>query len=90
MVTPLELLKCQQQMIEEKFVPLSSLCKNIIRTKGIFGLYKGYIVTLNRDLLSMGIYFWFFFAAKDWLEERGKWNHFNIMITGGIAGKLKL
>jgi len=73
-------------MIEEKFMPLSTLFKNIIRKKGIIGLYKGYIVTLNRDLIAYGIYFWFFFSSKDWLEKKGKYTHFNIMMTGGIAG----
>lgn len=68
-------------------MPLSFLFRDIIRKKGIFGLFKGYFVTINRDLIAFGIYFLFFFASKDYLEEQGKYTHFNIMLTGGIAGK---
>ena len=74
-------------MIEDRFVPLSTLFQDIMKKKGILGLYKGYYVTLNRDLFTFGIYFWFFFASKDYMEEKGKLTHFNLIVTGGIAGK---
>lgn len=90
MITPLEFLKCQQQMVEDKFVTMKSITKNVIREKGIFGIYRGYAATLNRDLFAVGLYFWFFFSTKDWLEANNLMNPFNIMITGGIAGKFKL
>lgn len=74
-------------MVEERFVPLSELFKDIIRTKGFFGLYKGYLVTLNRDLAAFGVYFWLFFSGKDYLEETKRLTHLNIICLGGIAGK---
>ena len=77
-------------MVEDRFVPLSHLFRDIMRTKGIRGLFKGYIVTLNRDLLPFGFYFWIFFASKDYLEERGRYTHLNIIVTGGIAGKFNI
>ena len=60
MITPLEFLKCQQQMVEDKFVSMKSILKKTIREKGFFEIYRGYTATLNRDLIAVGLYFWFF------------------------------
>ena len=84
--TPFELLKCRQQMMEEKFISLKDLTKLIIRETGFIGLYKGFCVTFNRDFISYGLYFLTFYSIKDYLEEKNKLTQINIMLAGGISG----
>lgn len=89
-MTPLELLKCQQQMAEEKFISLSERAGYIVRQMGLRGLYRGFWVTFNRDILSYGSYFLTFFAIKDYLQDNNKLSHINIMLAGGLAGMVNL
>jgi hypothetical protein len=77
-------------MIEEKFVPLRILLKENFKKRGILGLYKGFWVTFNRDVLSYGLYFMSFYIHRDYLIENNVYNSFRIMIAGGISGKIFL
>ena len=55
--TPTELVKCRTQLSS----PLASsfeVAKDIIRTSGIRGLYFGGAVTILRDSIGYGFYFW--------------------------------
>ena len=82
----MELLKCQQQVIEEKFTPLKNLLKDNFKRKGFFGLYKGFWILFNRDVLSNGIYFMSFYMHRDYLIENNLYTSFRIMLAGGISG----
>ena len=75
-------------MTEDKFISLKDLNKHILKKKGLFGLYRGFWVTLNRDFFSYGLYFYTFFALKDYFEEKNKLTSFNIMLAGGLAGMI--
>lgn len=85
-ITPFELLKCQQQLVEEKFVPLKVLLKDNFQKRGLFGLYKGFSATFNRDVLSYGFYFSSFYKQRDYLIENNLYTSFRIMLAGGISG----
>ena len=76
-------------MKEDKFVSLRDLLKDNIKKRGILGLYKGFLVTFNRDVFSYGLYFLSFYAHRDYLKENNIYNSSRIMIAGGISGKIK-
>jgi len=73
-------------MIEDKFLGLKDISKQILAKRGLMGLYRGFWVTFNRDFISYGLYFYTFFALKDYFEENNKLTSLNIMFAGGIAG----
>ena len=81
--TPFELVKCRQQLDSKRFHKTSSVIRNIYKSKGFFGLYKGFCVTFNRDVPTYGIYFYVYYTLKD------RWgdSSFKLLMAGGISGR---
>jgi solute carrier family 25 carnitine/acylcarnitine transporter 20/29 len=84
--TPFELIKMKMQSDIEKFSSITKVAKEIYSKKGIRGLYKGYCVTLSRDFISYGSYFWVYFMLKDYFDETSSVTSFKLFCTGGLAG----
>jgi solute carrier family 25 carnitine/acylcarnitine transporter 20/29 len=80
--TPFELVKCRQQINSEYFQSTGSVLKEIYKLDGLTGLYRGFCVSLIRDVPTYGLYFWIYYALKD------KWgdSSFKLMTAGGISG----
>jgi solute carrier family 25 carnitine/acylcarnitine transporter 20/29 len=80
------LLKCKQQLHQEKYLSTRELLVSIIRKEGLVGLYRGFWVTFNRDFLSFGIYFYSYFKIKDCYEERNSLTNLKLLFAGGVSG----
>jgi hypothetical protein len=85
--TPFELIKCKQQLNAEQYERTGQTVRRIVGAKGLAGLYQGFWVTFNRDVLSYGLYFYTYYRLKDTWERKGKSNAFRLMLAGGISGK---
>ncbi|KAL1227881.1 Mitochondrial glutamate carrier [Trichinella spiralis] len=93
--TPMELLKIQLQTSDsaaksKNRLSATKIALNILRTKGISGLYKGTAATMARDVTFSAIYFPLFAnlnskgpRKKDGSGEAVFWHSF---ICGNIAG----
>lgn len=55
--TPMELLKIQMQQAQGKKISATQLTMNLLREKGIAGLYRGITPTIARDVTFSMIYF---------------------------------
>jgi solute carrier family 25 carnitine/acylcarnitine transporter 20/29 len=86
--TPFELIKCKQQLNAEAFEKMSHTVRRVISVGGYRGLYQGFWVTFNRDVLSYGLYFYNYFKLKDYWEGNKTVTHFKLMMAGGISGIL--
>jgi len=88
--TPLEFLKCNQQMSTKKLTSNDVFYKKayqIAKANGPLALYRGYWATFNRDVLPLGVYFYTYYSLKDYyLKRYGKFESSVTAITGGIAG----
>jgi hypothetical protein len=64
--------------------------KNIIKHRGIAGLYSGFNLHLLRDTLGTAIYFMTYESAKQLLTtyrgDRSPTNPFAVVVAGGICG----
>jgi solute carrier family 25 carnitine/acylcarnitine transporter 20/29 len=95
---PFELIKCIQQLdqsnnnrinnnnISNKNNSFINLAIKIYKEKGLFGLYRGYWVMFNRDVISYGCYFYFYYIIRDYYEEQNKLDNMKILFAGGIGG----
>lgn len=86
--TPIELLKIRIQANKKKFSSYSEVTKNLVKKEGINALYKGFVVTVNRDVYSYGVYFYVYFAMKEHWESRNNLNNLKLFFAGGLAGIL--
>lgn len=84
--TPNEQIKCVQQLNRIENKSTLTVIKEIIAKKGITGLYRGFWVTFNRDVVSYGVYFLVFYSVKEFLKDHNMVSSFSIMMTGGITG----
>ncbi len=82
MNTPFELVKCRQQVNQESFQPTLKVVKEIYKAEGVIGLYRGFCVSVIRDVPTYGLYFWIYYALKDYWGD----SSFKLMIAGGISG----
>lgn len=91
MTVPLEMIKCNQQINfqgktkkENRFIKKT---QHIYRKSGIFGFFKGYWATINRDVLSTGLYFYIYYSIKDYHKVNNlDFNSLKKGIAGGLAG----
>lgn len=87
--TPTELIKCRTQLSSP---PASTyaVTKDILKKSGIRGLYFGGGVTILRDSLGYGFYFWTYeFLTRLMASElRGSDGHeaVKVLLCGGLAG----
>ncbi len=84
--TPLELLKIRIQADKTKFNSFFQMTKQIYQCEGVKGLYKGYVVTVNRDFYSYGAYFYIYYGLKEHWENKNSLTNFKMFIAGGLAG----
>ena len=79
-------IKLEQQNALKQTI---SCATNIYRTEGIRGLFKGYFVTIAREMPSIGLYF---FAYKNTRDKVMRWqgdstpSTFATLLGGGVAG----
>lgn len=91
--TPTELIKCREQISTSPISSLS-LVKGILKSEGIKGLYRGGTVTLMRDSLGYGVYFWAYeFSSRMLKEQMGndqgpKVAAAQVLLCGGVSGVL--
>jgi hypothetical protein len=86
--TPIELVKIRLQAERSKFDSFVDVTRKVVNKNGFLGLYKGFCVTLNRDLITSGLYVYVYFRLKDYYMENNLTNHFNLFCAGGLAGML--
>lgn len=90
---PTELVKCRAQMMLPATKSSLGIAKDIWRVEGIRGLYLGGLVTVLRDSIGYGFYFWSYeLAIRSWpLAEDQKEPSLReeaprVMLCGGLAG----
>lgn len=88
--TPSELVKCIQQLETTTHLKTSVILRDIIRLKGYLGVFRGYCVTFNRDLIGLGLYFCSYYKMRDYGEEMKILSTLFLLMIGGFAGNLKL
>lgn len=86
--SPTERIKILQQN-SNKYIPTANIIRNIIKTDGIMGLYKGTVPTIYKQSLSVGSRFWLYNIIKEYFQNDGKQiNSYQTLFTGFIAGGL--
>mmetsp|Transcript_46829 Transcript_46829/g.69643 ORF Transcript_46829/g.69643 Transcript_46829/m.69643 type:complete len:314 (-) Transcript_46829:1333-2274(-) len=96
-ICPMEHLKCRLQVQHGKgsadnlFKGPTDAAKSIFRSHGIRGLYRGYVVTMWREIPAFGAYFSVYDIVKDrcssWLAERaGEESTSHTWIASAFAG----
>eukprot|EP00055_Hartaetosiga_balthica_P009620 m.38739 g.38739 ORF g.38739 m.38739 type:complete len:301 (-) comp6816_c0_seq3:1427-2329(-) len=95
--TPTELVKCRTQAV----LDVSSMersawyqFRDVVKTNGVRGLYKGWWITVARDAPSFGVYFLTYEMCKrpfmkPITTETISWYNFLVLnMAGGVAGVL--
>ncbi|KVI06005.1 Mitochondrial carrier domain-containing protein [Cynara cardunculus var. scolymus] len=95
MLSPIELIKIRLQLqtrVQHDHIergPLS-VAKNILRTEGWRGLYRGLTITALRDAPSHGFYFWTYEFMREKLHPgcrtSGQESFNTMLVAGGLAG----
>jgi len=85
-LTPTELVKCIQQLECKEYLKTSIVLKDIIRAKGLLGIFRGYWVTFNRDVTGFGLYFYCYYALRDYGEKHKYLNSIFLLTIGGVSG----
>lgn len=90
-IVPLEMIKCNQQINfqgktkkENRFIMKT---KHIYRKGGLYCFYKGCWSTINRDVISTGLYFFIYYYIKDYYRRK-KYNFNSVQkaFAGGFSG----
>ncbi|KAJ1325627.1 solute carrier family 25 (mitochondrial carnitine/acylcarnitine transporter) member 20/29 [Microdochium nivale] len=90
--TPTDLIKCRAQVAPNS--PSSwDITRQVWRTEGLRGLYFGGGVTVLRDSIGYGFYFWSYQLSSRWLcvdspKEIPSWSQeaAKVLLCGGLAG----
>lgn len=94
-LTPVELVKCRLQMMQDPSQSVISLARNVIRAEGLRGMYKGVGSTFCRELPGNAVWFftyeavWRFFQERRRLENNGvpaPLHVYQQILAGGCAG----
>eukprot|EP01034_Spumella_vulgaris_P023599 gene23600-29835_t len=101
---PIEVVKCTMQASESSTVMATkttnqssnairdtfNCVRDLYRREGLFrGLFKGYFVTVTRDVPSLGVYFFTYKYARDQItryQQVDTPSHSAIIVGGGLAG----
>lgn len=89
--TPTEVVKCRAQVSNDA-LSSSAIARRIWREEGIRGFYFGGLVTVLRDSIGYGFYFWSYeLATNMWPSLEGgnstlKSEAPKVLICGGLAG----
>lgn len=92
--TPTELIKCRAQVSSSATGAASwGICRQILRTEGVRGLYFGGVVTALRDSIGYGFYFWSYEISTRYMMQRFKEGEGSlsqeaakVLLCGGLAG----
>ncbi|XP_068648780.1 mitochondrial arginine transporter BAC2 [Aristolochia californica] len=91
-LAPVELVKIRLQLPHQhshKDGPIS-VVKNILRREGIRGMFRGFGVTMLRDMPGHGTYFWTYEYTRELLHpgcrKSGQESVSTMLIAGGWAG----
>ena len=91
-MTPVELIKCRLQMEgtgrKVQTDTAFGMAKQIYRTSGIRGLYKGNLITILREIPAGAVYFGSYEYAKKNLRSMYGDSQLIPLVAGGIAGLL--
>lgn len=88
-VAPVDLVKCRQQLggvgDHTKGPKIKDITKAIVREHGITGLFKGFWITLIRDIPGLAANFGLYEESKRLLNLNFGKSHFWSFVAGGIA-----
>ncbi|KAI3759675.1 hypothetical protein L6452_07666 [Arctium lappa] len=95
MLSPIELIKIRLQLqtrVQHDHAERGpvSVAKNILRTEGWRGIYRGLTITALRDAPSHGFYFWTYEFMREKLHpgcrKSGQESFDTMLVAGGLAG----
>ena len=88
------MIKCNQQINylgktkkENRFFKKA---QHIYRKTGVEGFYRGFWATVNRDLISTGVYFYFYYSIKDYLKIKYKEDEMSSFLEGLLGASTGL
>lgn len=84
--SPSELIKIQIQVKKLGDTSNMKLIKEIYKTTGIKGYFRGMTSTILRDMPSYGVYFASFEYLQRYFRKNNKSNIITTFISGGLAG----
>lgn len=99
MLSPVELVKIRLQLQNVSHANLHgaasykgpvSVAKSILKTEGIKGIYRGFVITVLRDAPAHGVYFWTYEYMREQFHpgcrKNGQENLRTMLTAGGLAG----
>lgn len=100
MLSPVELVKIRLQLQNVSHANLReaaashkgpvSVAKSILKTEGIKGIYRGFVITVLRDAPAHGVYFWTYEYMREQFHpgcrKNGQENLRTMLTAGGLAG----
>lgn len=85
---PIERIKCVMQVSSE-FSSSWKCAVNLYHTIGLNGIYRGFLITLCRDVLGFGVFFGTYELIKgNILERTQKFKWWGWLLCGSISGVL--
>jgi len=84
-VSPLELIRTKMQSQKMAFYQVRSCLADLIKTRGITGLWSGYTATLLRDVPFSALY-WPLYEQTKYLM--GRESYTNTFVSGAVAGSV--
>mmetsp|Transcript_3962 Transcript_3962/g.6200 ORF Transcript_3962/g.6200 Transcript_3962/m.6200 type:complete len:285 (-) Transcript_3962:170-1024(-) len=85
LMSPSELIKIRLQSAECQYRGTLHAARDIIRTGGITGIYRGYVSTLYREVPAFGAYFMTYYCMMDAIDDK-LGDVLPSFIAGGAAG----
>lgn len=91
-LTPVELVKCQMQVsnlvkkTQPQNITYGAVIKDILRTDGVTGLFKGFQSTLIREVVGTAIWFGTFESVNQYLEQKYPNKDWTVLLSGAAAG----
>ena len=99
MLSPVELVKIRLQLQNVSHANLHgaasykgpvSVAKSILKTEGIKGIYRGFVITVLRDAPAHGVYFWTYEYMREQFHpgcrKNGHESLRTMLTAGGLAG----
>lgn len=98
-LSPVELIKIRLQLqnrnhanLQEAASPKGplSVAKSILKTEGLKGMYRGFVITVLRDAPAYGVYFWTYEYMREQFHpgcrKNGQESVRTMLTAGGLAG----
>lgn len=92
-LTPVELIKCQLQVLNISTISNSSsnsytsLIRQVLKNKGVFGLWHGWSSTCSREIFGTSIWFGSYEYLNEYLKTNTSLNNdTSLLISGAFAG----